>query len=1047
MTPEQRFKDAGINGKEFRGAPFWSWNDDLDPEELRRQIREMRAAGMGGFFMHTRTGLVTPYLSEEYMKCHEACIDEARKLGMGAWLYDEDCWPSGFAGGIVPGRGLEYQSKSLTATEIKTGEPRDGVVALFAVRREDDTLIDANPVTNAGDPNKEYLGFQLKHHGYVDVLKSEAIGIFIESTYDLFAKQFKRDFGGVIPGIFTDEPSYFTDSGTMSIPWTEALPQEFQARWGYDLMPHIPSLLFELGDWQRIRHDFYRTLTELYVEAFSKQIGEWCQKHGLAFTGHQLFEETLELQTGAIGAAMPHYEYMQVPGVDMIMRALRDPVYMKQVSSAAHQFGRSRVLCECFGCGGWNESFEDQKWLGEWQYALGVNMNCQHLMLYSLRGCRKRDYPPSIFYQQPWWREYNAFEDHFARLGAALTSGKYVADVLVIHPIESEWCVYHPKGLWLSDEYNQGLIKVSDSLNEIQVGWDYGDESILERYGSAGKGRLKVGEAEYKVVIIPPALTLRKSTLRLLTEFVPMNNVIIVGQLPTRQDGVSSRQPENCLDDCPFVPVEKEAIKKAVLSALSPRISVTDRDGNPAAKLFAHERDLGGKRLFFLANSDRENGIETQVSVPGKGLVEEWDLDTGDIRPVLVNVEHGTTIAEFDFAPTGSHLFSFDPAKEPIIGEPERWRMVEEKEINGPWKIDRKDPNAITLDYCRYKIADDDWSEPTHTIWLQDKLADVAEETPLTMQFTFNVDFEEWKPRDINLILEIPEKHEITINGQRIEYQECGWWTDVSFKKIPIDHLVKPGENVIELRRSYLGAKEVQRRLNSIDLGYMGRAYTNPPPDAVDPITLPFSGDYAEIRRRYNELKYGYELESIYLIGDFNVKRDGSGFVLTDATQSVEIGDLVEQGYPFHRGSVVYSTTVDIEKCPEENIILTFDRIGAIVTKVRVNGKDAGRIVWQPYEMDVTDFVVNGVNTIEIETINSCRNLLGPHHSTEADPIAVGARNFKGQRCYGGIKHENGRMFWRLDGIEPEVGWTDDYSFAEFGLVTPPKILHIIRQS
>ncbi len=36
-------------GNEFRGAPFWSWNSRLDPEELRRQIHELRRMGFGGF--------------------------------------------------------------------------------------------------------------------------------------------------------------------------------------------------------------------------------------------------------------------------------------------------------------------------------------------------------------------------------------------------------------------------------------------------------------------------------------------------------------------------------------------------------------------------------------------------------------------------------------------------------------------------------------------------------------------------------------------------------------------------------------------------------------------------------------------------------------------------------------------------------------------------------------------------------------------------------------------------------------------------------------
>ena len=86
---------------EFRGAPFWSWNAKLSPERLREQINIMKQMGMGGFFMHSRVGLKTPYLEKEWFDCVAACVDEAKKTGLSAWLYDEDRWPSGAAGGIV----------------------------------------------------------------------------------------------------------------------------------------------------------------------------------------------------------------------------------------------------------------------------------------------------------------------------------------------------------------------------------------------------------------------------------------------------------------------------------------------------------------------------------------------------------------------------------------------------------------------------------------------------------------------------------------------------------------------------------------------------------------------------------------------------------------------------------------------------------------------------------------------------------------------------------------------------------------------------------
>ena len=83
----------------YRAKPFWAWNGRLDEPELRRQIRTMKQMGLGGFFMHSRVGLATPYLSKKWFDLVGACIDEARKQKMEAWLYDEDRWPSGWAGG------------------------------------------------------------------------------------------------------------------------------------------------------------------------------------------------------------------------------------------------------------------------------------------------------------------------------------------------------------------------------------------------------------------------------------------------------------------------------------------------------------------------------------------------------------------------------------------------------------------------------------------------------------------------------------------------------------------------------------------------------------------------------------------------------------------------------------------------------------------------------------------------------------------------------------------------------------------------------------
>lgn len=95
---ESQFKNPP---SEFRGAPFWSWNCKLEKEELLRQIDIYQEMGIGGFHIHCRTGLETPYLGEEFMGYVKDSVDKAKAEDMKVWLYDEDRWPSGFGGGLV----------------------------------------------------------------------------------------------------------------------------------------------------------------------------------------------------------------------------------------------------------------------------------------------------------------------------------------------------------------------------------------------------------------------------------------------------------------------------------------------------------------------------------------------------------------------------------------------------------------------------------------------------------------------------------------------------------------------------------------------------------------------------------------------------------------------------------------------------------------------------------------------------------------------------------------------------------------------------------
>ncbi|MGQ9515356.1 MAG: glycosyl hydrolase [Thermoproteota archaeon] len=974
-------------GNDFRGAPFWSWNDELTNSELCRQVREMKRAGLGSFFMHSRIGLITPYLSDEWMERIKAVVRESRRVGMNAWLYDEDRWPSGFAGGIVPAKGPEYRMKmveceEVSPTNLEGAWKREDVVGVFACTKDGDLVRDFERLTDQTqkvEEGKSILVFSKKvaensewynGYSYIDTLNPKVVDAFIESTYEAYKREVGREFGRTILGIFTDEPNFSEWGERAFVPWTERLPESFKEMNGYDLIDRLPSLFYNVGDYMRVRRDFWNTVTELFLESYSRRIYGWCEANKMKYTGHYLCEDNLTIQTKFIGAAMPHYEYMHVPGIDHLGRNIENLITVKQVSSAAHQLGKERVLSETYGCSGWNLSFEDQKWIGDWEYVLGVNLLNQHLALYSLRGCRKRDYPPSINFQQPWWPYYRIVSDYFARLSYMLTRGKFHSEILVIHPIQSAWSVYSPRDTSRVDEINKSFVYISESLCKIHRDYDLGDEKIIERHGRVEGDKMVVGKMRYSLVIVPPSTTLQASTFKLLRRFAEGGGkIIFVDPVPELVDCQRSDELRKLIDSARRISCDKDQLRKTLGEVLSSDVEILDAFGEQIEPIYYQHRIMGKLHIYFLANTDQQRSYDATIILSQEGGIEEWDLLKGSVRRVPCRNEGGKTIFERSFQPAGSALFVLDTSKRAGRIEERREKKIKTFRLKGEWMASRKDPNALMLDYCQYMIEGGGWSDKVPVWKVQREAEKLGKDTAIALKYTFRAEFKRKRGR-IFVVMETPERYKIKFNGKEIRYREAGWWIDKSFKKIDVTKLVVNGENILEISCTF-------RR-------------------PTIPGTLIF-------------LKDGIELESVYIVGDFSVKKIGREFILTDENYRVRTGDLVHQGYPFYAGTMIYTQTVNLQKAAKTYI--EFESLDAIVTRVSVNGRYAGVIPWRPYRLEISRYVKKGKNTIMVETVSSCRNLLGPHHHKEGELLSVGPGSFS-----------------------DEVNWTDEYSFVKFGI-------------
>ncbi|MBQ9086584.1 MAG: hypothetical protein IJY47_05300 [Clostridia bacterium] len=718
---------------QYRPVPFWSWNEKLDTAETREQIAQMQEVGIGGFFMHARGGLQTEYMGEEWFENVGASVDEAKKRGMHAWAYDENGWPSGFGNGMINAKGVAYQQKYL---RIEAGEGHT-----------------ERTIANVGE---YHLYFDVNPF-YVDTLDGKVIKCFIDQVYEVYYEKYKNE----IDGFFTDEPQISRNG----IPWSFILPEEYQKAYGVDLIPLLPELFYEIGNYKRTRLRYWKLITELFSKNYMKQIYDWCEARGLKLTGHLLLEETLLSQLECNGACMPHYEYFHIPGMDWLGRHNNPSLTPYQVGSVARQTGKSQVLSETYACCGHSVGHDQLKWIYEYQMVRGINLLCQHLEGYSNRGLRKRDYPPAMYIQQPWWKDYKVFNDAMSRIGMLLSGGDDGVDTLVIHPQTTAWITYNgnidaPEGQSSNEatervnSYSHALQALLLALEQKHINFHLGDEIMMERYGRIEDGHFVIGKKSYRRVILPEHEIFFENTERLLEEFRAAGGEIVEAK-------AVSALPSNPIIDIPQITYCQR--------------SYEDYD------------------VYYFVNSTEDTYL-AGITVGNRVL----DPVTGELSDFA-----GT----YEFKKYES-LVLIDDRKGRVPAAPAK--TLAPVDLSGEWKILGSSENSLTLDYCDYYF--DGELEEAHGYILNAMYRAIAREkkTHITMVYTVEATY---KPETLYLGVELPQLFDITVNGETVDKTDCGYFRDKSFRKLDISKHFRVGENKIVLDIDFEQSQQVYDNL------------------------------------------------------------------------------------------------------------------------------------------------------------------------------------------------------------------------------------------
>jgi alpha-L-rhamnosidase len=665
---------------------WWWFGPGVTKPEIQRELEQIKAAGIGGVEIATlyplalddpQTGFRNlPYLSDEYIDALRFAAAEARRLGMRTDITLGSGWP--FGGPHIPITQAAGQmrvetiaiasgARSIAMPSISTGEQ---LIAAFLVSGSGDgiafkdaKLLERPPIENGrlqistvGDGPYSAVFFISSRTGMM--VKRPAVGAegFVLDHYDQKATETHlHAVGERLLEAFGDHPPYavFSDSlEDYGSNWTSDLLQQFHERRGYDLTPHLPALIADVGsETAAVRHDWSKTLTELTNERFLAPLHAWALQH------HTL----LRSQTyGFPPATLFSNQYEDLPEGEgkatlLMWRQFSDT---RWAASAAHLFGWPVISSETWT---WLHSpaFRatplDMKAEADLHFLQGINQLVGHGWPYSPQIAGEpgwRMYAAGAFNaHNPWWFAMPDLAGYLQRVSFALRQGKPANDVTLLLPNDDAWASFsvpressapvttkagfNTRGENLSiDESMGGLLgnQVISQVLDAGFNLDFIDGDAIDSLG-----------IHYPVLVLPGVNRLPLSTYQKIEQYALHGGIVIATRsLPSTAPGL-----ENAESDSKqireisqrlflgkgavghFIEDERQ-LGSSASSYLKPDVVFSPK----APEIGFIHRQLSAGDLYFLANtSNQPRSVQAKFRQSAK-YAEWWDPFTGQVSPV-----------------------------------------------------------------------------------------------------------------------------------------------------------------------------------------------------------------------------------------------------------------------------------------------------------------------------------------------------------------------------------------------------------------------------
>ena len=716
---------------------FWFWDDVIRDEQTAASMaEEMAKQKLNPGYAHPRSGFdnavtalpVEQYLAEPWFNSFSNALQNAKDNGLTLGYCDDYNWPSGQVAGKVLQKHPELEATYLAPKRYyvkgKTEVKYDSINFAVAGKMVNNQL-DASSLRIIGEgsnikwtaPSGDWMiyTYTIKKHpgidgGKVNYLDPKLMEVFIPLVHEQYDKHFKKDMGYSIPGVFVDNEG---DYG-WKMAWSEHLAIQYQNKKKRDIRTWLPLLTEKDKDGLFVvaRCDWFDVVSDVYNECYFEPLVKWLKERNMYYISN-LWEESLQLQTIAVGDLMKTTRCVTMPGNDCLEMKSQDVHDFKEIQSVA-EFEDRPFMSEIMGVAGWIQSPEMMKMTINSVTSFGVNHVVPH-GIYMNRQLETVPFPSDWFTENPYWNYLHQWTD-FARRAAFITrQSNLVADVLLVHPIETAWSFsenyfseekgvqnapWDPRVIETDQVYSDAMRKMNqENIDFLIADKHYLSKSTIQNTGKSTT--ITINNHDFKAIVLPTTYIIPQSSFKKIVEFAKQGGlVVLLGELP-------QGSPEKGLNDKTII-AQAKTLKQfpnvinlasdkdkmeAMITVLNEKMAPQIRLKN-SGRLYTAQRKAGNTNLYWFANNTDTLKHFTAWLRDGKGVAEIWDCETGQKKIIPSTTENGYQKVSLTLNPFEAYWLAFNPDKtnsrevKPDI-------TTKERIIDTTWEISYPNENTI----------------------------------------------------------------------------------------------------------------------------------------------------------------------------------------------------------------------------------------------------------------------------------------------------------------------------------------------------------------